>query len=250
MSQSVFHYKCYCLTEAAYVYTWATSEPTVCPNNNSHSIDTNLTTIIETVSTNTVTAAENSDGYFETSHVVINIPSGTPGTITEHDVVWPMDLILWRTLITPTSDMIGDVLTVVASPETTIGVITANAASGTTTFNVNSTVTSNIWRGFRVNITDGVNKDVLDRCTAKDATAGTITVETPTVNSYNAGSLIQIGVYVLKDINITDTQTIDIGTKGIKGKMITAGMILRVLYTNNSGTAKTIRWRPEIYMMG
>jgi hypothetical protein len=161
-----------------------------------------------------------------------------------------MNVLLWRTLITPTTDMIGDSMSVVASPETTIGVATATVNIGDTVLYVNSTVTDNIWRGFLVNLFDGVNKDFLGRCTAKDAGAGTITVQTAPTHSFAPGSAVQIGVYTLKDIHISDTSTIDIGTKGFKGKTITAGMKLRVLYTNNSGTSKTLRWRPEYYNLG
>ena len=250
MTTEINKYRVYCNDEAGYAYTWESVEPTVCPNNNGHTINTSLTTIIQTVSTSTIKAEENSDGYFETTHVELNVPSGTPGDLSEHDVAWPMDILLWRTLITPTADMIGDYISVVASPETTIGVLTAPVTGGTTVLNVNSTVTANIWRGFLVNIFDGVNKDFLGRCTNVNSGAGTITVETATVNSFDAGSAVQIGVYVLKNIYVADTSTIDIGTKGFKGKNITAGMKLRVRYINNSGTSKTVRWRPEYYSLG
>jgi len=250
MTTEVYNFRVYCNDEADYVYTWDSVEPTTCPNNNAHSINATLTTIVETVSTSNVVAVEDSDGYFETEHITMNIPTGTPGDLTEHDVSWPMDYLLWRTLFTPTSDMIGDTISVIASPETTVGVLTAPVTSGQTVLNVNSTVTDNVWRGFLVNIFDGVNKDFLGRCTDVDAVGGTITVETATVNSFAAGSSVQIGIFVLKDIFVADTQTIDIGLKGGKGKTITAGMILRVRYTNNSGTSKILRWRSEGYCKG
>ena len=250
MATEVNQYRVWCNDEAAYVYTWDSVEPTVCPNNNTHIINTSLTTIVNTVATNRVIAEENSDGYFETEHITINIPSGTPGDLFEHDVTWPMDVLLWRTLITPTSDMIGDTISVVASPETTVGVLTAPVTGGDTVFNVNSTVTDNMWRGFLVNLSDGVNKDFLGRCINVDSVAGTITVSTAAVNNFAAGSAVQIGVFTLKDIYVADTSTIDIGLKGAKGKTVTAGMIMRVRYTNNSGTSKTLRWRSEIYNQG
>lgn len=246
----VHQYRVYCNDEASYVFTWGTTEPTTCPNNNTHSINSSSTTIINTVSTSTVRAEENSNGYFETTHVVMNIPMGTPGDVTEHDVTWPMDITLWKTLVTPTSDMIGDVVTVVASPETTVGIISSPVSIGDTTFSVNPTVTDNMYRGFLVTLYDGVNKDVLGRCTAIDKIGGTITVTTPTTYAFAAGTMVKISVYVLKDIHITDTTTIDIGAKGFKGKTVTAGMILRVYYTNNTGTAKILKWRSEYYNKG
>lgn len=244
------YYRVYCTTEADYFYVWSETVPTVCPNNALHPINTNLTTILNTISTTKITAEENSDGYFTTEHVTMNIPSGTPGDITEHDVTWPMDVLLWKTLITPTSDMIGDVVTVVAAPETTVGVITATVNIGVTTINVNSTVTDNVNRGFLITLDDTVNKDVLGRCTAVDAIGGTISFETPTTFSFAAGTPVKISIYVLKDIYLTDTNTIDIGSKGFKGKTITANMVLRVHFANNSGTTKVLRWRAEYYSNG
>jgi hypothetical protein len=247
---TVYQWQVYCVTEGIYVNTWQVNQPTVCPNNNTHTINASATSIIGQVSTQTIKAAENTDGYFETTHVVMSIPSDTPGAITEHDVTWPMDIMLWRTLITPTSDMIGDTLSVLGAPETTVGVITAPATIGSTTLTVNSTVTANVQRGFLITLYDGVNKDVLGRCTAVNVLAGTITVQTATTYAFAAGSAVKISVYTIKDLYITDTVTIDIGTKGFKGKTIPSGMILRVYYTNNSGTAKIIRWRAEYYAQG
>lgn len=250
MSQSVYKYRIYCNTEADYVYSWGNTEPTTCPNDTAHSIDTNSIAIIETISTQTIKAEENSDGYFETTHVVMNIPTGSPGDITTYDVTWPMDIILWRTFITPTSDMIGDSISVLAAPETTVGVLTASASIGQTTISVNSTVLGNVSRGFLITLYDGVNKNVCGRCTEVNTTNSTISFQTAITNNFSAGTAVKISIYVLNNINITDTTTIDIGTKGFKGKGVPSGLIMRVYYTNNSGTSKIVRWRPEYYSVG
>lgn len=247
MATQVNKYRVWCVTENTYVYSWGTIQPTTCPNNNTHTINPSLTTIVETVSDSTITAEENSDGYFETTHIVMEIPIGSPGDVVTHDVTWPMDILLWKTLLTPTSNMIGDVISVLASPETTVGTVTAPVNVGVTTIYVNSTVISNTQRGFLITLDNGVNKNVCGRCTAVNATAGTISFQTPTVNSFAAGTPVKISIYVLNNIRIIDTNIIDIGGKGFKGKSIPSGLILRVYYTNNSGTSKTLFWRSEYY---
>lgn len=45
----LFKYKVYCNTESAWTYVWSETEPTVCPNNNGHSIDISKTTIIDRI---------------------------------------------------------------------------------------------------------------------------------------------------------------------------------------------------------
>ena len=247
MTTEVNKYRVWCDTESAYVYAWDTVEPTVCPTNSGHTINTALTTIVETVSTSTVTAEEDSHGYFETQTIVINVPTGTPGDVTEHDISWPMPITLWRTLLSPTNDLIGDEISVLAGPETTVGVLTAPVNIGDTTINVNSTVTDNVWRGFLITIDDTVNKNVCGRVTNVDKVGGTITFQTATTHAFTAGVPVKISIYVLNGIQIVNTNTMDIGVKGFKGKTIDVGTILRIYYTNNSGTSKVLRWRVEMY---
>lgn len=56
-------YELYCQTESARVYVWDTETPTVCPNNNGHTIDTNSIMITDTVSkTSTTIQAQNKTG--------------------------------------------------------------------------------------------------------------------------------------------------------------------------------------------
>ena len=61
---TLYRYRIYCSTESLYVYTWAESEPSVCPNNNAHTITSSLTTIVDTVSS---TAATDSSGKLKVS---------------------------------------------------------------------------------------------------------------------------------------------------------------------------------------
>ena len=53
----VNQYRLYCNTEATYVYGYNTSTPTVCPNNNTHSIDTTTITIVQTISDSSVSVS-------------------------------------------------------------------------------------------------------------------------------------------------------------------------------------------------
>lgn len=52
----VYKYRLYCNTETAYVYDWAETEPTTCPNNTAHTIDSTKTTIVETQGKNPTSA--------------------------------------------------------------------------------------------------------------------------------------------------------------------------------------------------
>lgn len=58
MTTEVNYFRYYCNTESKYVYTWDTAIPSKCPNNNSHTIDSNSLTIIDTVKTNDVSVTD------------------------------------------------------------------------------------------------------------------------------------------------------------------------------------------------
>lgn len=49
MAESVYKYRIWCDTDSKYVETWAEVEPTDCPENNGHTIDSTKTTILETI---------------------------------------------------------------------------------------------------------------------------------------------------------------------------------------------------------
>jgi hypothetical protein len=54
MTTEVNYYRLYCQTESNYVYKWDTIIPSKCPNNNTHTVDSNTVTIIDTVNTTNV----------------------------------------------------------------------------------------------------------------------------------------------------------------------------------------------------
>lgn len=55
MTKKILYYRIYCNTETSYVYTWKETTPTVCPNNNAHSINTNTISVLDVVNSATGT---------------------------------------------------------------------------------------------------------------------------------------------------------------------------------------------------
>lgn len=49
-TSTVYKYRVWCDTDSKYVETWSDTEPTDCPENNGHTIDTAKTTILESIS--------------------------------------------------------------------------------------------------------------------------------------------------------------------------------------------------------
>lgn len=61
----VNQYRYYCITESNFVYKWDTNIPTTCPNNATHTIDTDSMTIVDTVKSNQVEVTDLSRTAFD-----------------------------------------------------------------------------------------------------------------------------------------------------------------------------------------
>lgn len=248
---TIYKYRAWCIEEAKYVEEWSESQPTLCPNNHANrNLDPGSISVIQTQSDNIVTAAENSIGYFETTQVINNVPSGATGAVSQFDVTWDSDITLWRTVFSASADMIGDEIKVVAAPETTVGTITSSVAVSDTIINVSNTVTANVIRGLECILSNGTVTHTTI-ITNVNPINNTITIKQPSPYTFDVNTtVVQISIFIVKYIKIHNTNDIEIGLKGIKGKEIKQGTIIRIYYTNNNGQAKTVYWRPEYYNNG
>jgi len=248
---TIYNYRAWCIEEGNYVEQWGDSAPTLCPNNHAdRTLDPNSISITERRADNRFTAEENSIGYFETGQIINEIPSGATGTTYQFDVSWDSDITLWRTVFSSSSNMIGDEIKVVAAPETTVGIVTSPVAISDTVIHVNNTVTDNVIRGFECILLNGLDKHTTV-ITNVDSLNNTITIKHPSPYAFaNNTTVVKISIFIVKYLKIHNTIDIDIGLKGIKGKELKQGTIVRIYYTNNDGQAKTVYWRPEYYNNG
>jgi hypothetical protein len=247
---SVNQYRVYCIDEAQYVYVWSTETPTLCPNNHpNRAIDESLTTIVSTVGSKFVTAKDPTTGYYQTKGFTFDVPSGSPGDISTFEHSWPGDILIWLTEFNFDTDNIGDLMSIMAAPNTIIGVLTQNESASTTLLHVSSTVIDNVVRGLDLVISDGVNTDSVGIIQSIDKVNYTITMDTPTVNAFNAGSYVILNFNVIQDIHPCTAGPITIGSKGLTGKVLPANTLLRLIYKNNNGAAKKICIRLEYYLI-
>lgn len=248
---SVNKYRLWCIEENTFTYAWNTEEPTICPNyHTDRSIDTSKTAIIETITQESLKVEEPSEGFFQSTSVKIIVP-GTTGTTCNHDLIWPMNVLLWRTELNTRLDMVGDDISVLASPEKIIGILTSQGNIGDVIINVTDTVTNNVIRGFELVLDDGINKCNLGMITTIDKDNDTVTVTNPLTFQFTPGTLVKLNLYIVKDYHIDNpTNKVSFGDKGFKGKLLPANTLVRFKYTNNNGQAKDVYWRVEYYNQG
>jgi hypothetical protein len=259
-SKTVVHkYNIYCTTESAWVSTWAETEPTVCPNNNGHTINSGSISIVETVESSEVKIQEEATptgGSFRCDTVSFD---ATASTTTTFDYSWPIPVGILSVAFHPLGaqkpdgtwdadeSQEGDTFSICIAPDTTIGAITANVAASATIIDVQQSVIDNIKIGYYVKLTDGTNTDDCGRVLSIDSVNLKITVETATTNAFEAATptYVQMTVYMIKDFEIGYLGRYSIGDDKIGASHLTANTVARVNYVNNTAAQKRVRFLVE-----
>jgi len=237
----VFKYRIYCDTEQTNVYQWATTEPTKCPNDTSHSINTSSITIIEEIKQSVVKIKEETietGGHFRSESVVIHPIQGN--SIAYVDRVWKYPVSVYSISFITDDSNLGDNISICAGPNTQVGIITEDVTTAMTTFKVNSTVLQYIKKGFSVKLDDSVNTDELGEVYSIDTVNETITVDNaPTHNYLNiTPTKVIMESYFMKNFEIGPACKYDIGVSKIGAAYIPTGTTIRCIYQNNSSATK------------
>lgn len=228
-------YRVYCNTEEAYVESaYLESELTVCPNNIAHTIDTNSIIAIAELSTNSVKIIEEetpTNGNYRLVGYEYTCPVGE----STHDITFKIPVNIISVQYTILSENVNDIVHVHAGPDTIIGVVTADVTAGDTVFNVNSTVTDNIYTGLNLRLDDGTNKDNLEYIISYDKVAGTVTTNTGAVNSFSAATptYVKATSYVVENLKLKTAGVYKVADDKTTKNYLDANRILRILYTNN-----------------
>lgn len=177
-------YKVYCNTESQDVYIWSVSTPTVCPNNNTHSINTNTITIIQGVSNRKVEIQEEdpdvlepTSGRFRSQGFQIKSTSQE-----EHlEFSWCYPVSALNIKFTSSSRHVGDIVDCNITPAEFLAYTDSSEIIGATSFKVDAVNIANI------NINDDIYvmypEDSYTQClgkvTAKDTNTNIVTFNIP-----------------------------------------------------------------------
>ena len=238
------HYKIFCNTDNKYEYIWSEEEPTICPVNNSHSVDLNSISIVHEVGTNIVTIKEENiptGGNYMCECFQILAATG-PNVNTSEDYTWPFPINVLEIKIAPREENAGDDVSLCVAPQTIVGAITAPASSSATEIYVTQTVIDNMMVGYHCHLFDGVNQDDCGRIVSIDKINNKITVETPTVNSFSplSPTYVQMTVHVINSYVFGPPQVYAVGDGKIGGSYVPANTTVRVTYRNKTAQPKTL----------
>lgn len=233
---SVNNYRVYCNTESAYVTYWNTIALNVCPNNNTHSVDTNSISIINIVGEQTVDIKEESiptGGFFRSESMAVTVPANT---IYTWDTSWRYPITALQVSFVTGEALRGDNINCLIAPNTICGILTTGVSSGSTSVTVNSTVTTNIKTGFLCTITNGINTSELGEVISVNKNNNTLITSNSIGNSFSAGAYVMLSIHNIKNFEITDPNTYIIGSGKIGGSYVPANTIIRLKYNNKSLT--------------
>lgn len=150
MSTTVNKYRVFCTTDAKFEYIWAETEPTTCPTNTTHTINSTKTSIVDTSDSSVVTVKEESTstgGHFSCETFKVTAEANSTGT---YSTSWPIPIsALVITFVTAESHR-GNFVDVVLGKNTIIGAIAASVSPASAWTAQNYTV------GQRVTYTDTI----------------------------------------------------------------------------------------------
>jgi len=239
MSDITLHkWRVYCVTDSKYEYTWLDenqSTPTTCPTNTAHTIDTSQVTIVDTRDSNIVNI--NQEDTTTGQHFLWDTQTFTAlaNQTTSYSFSYPMNVSVIEAQYVSALENVGDSWSWIIAPNTIVGAITWQVDVGNTIINVTSTVTDNIKVGYYVNLFDGVNTEDLGRVLSVDPVLGSITVETPSTQSFSAASptYVRMNIYFMKDAVFGHPWLTVFGEGKIKSSFVPANTVVQVNYTNN-----------------
>lgn len=244
----LYQWRLRCTTDTRFEYIWSETEPTLCPTDGAHTIDSSKTTIVDKIADNLIQIKEESTptgGNFRAETKTINVPANTTQSF---DYSWDFPIAVYAVYFVTTTDHEGDIIDLEVGPETTIGTITSDVSASTSVIPVSSTVLGYIEIGFEFNLTDGVNNDDLGYVTDIDLVNSTVTTQTATTNSFLAATptYVQQSVHMVENYEIGPPWEYVIGESKIGGSYVPSGTVVRVTYTNSDvSNAKKIIFKIE-----
>jgi hypothetical protein len=186
---TLYKHRIFCNTDNRWAYKWTETPAilTTCPDDTTHAVQPGSASIDEEKSDNAVVINKEpgvvTHGNVRVDTVVLSAGAGASVTVTK---AWLYDIAIYTLRAGVTADCVGCDLTLEAAPRTTVGVLTADAPTGTTVLNVSPTAAANITPGNVVTLQQGVTIQELGVATAVDTAANTITVELPTTSGFAA----------------------------------------------------------------
>jgi hypothetical protein len=249
------YFRIYCDTDDKWEYSWADIGVTQCPTNSEHTVIIDAHSpqqlvesdaVIKLREENIPNGEEPTQGRYMVKTIVLDIPlavSGPETTTINHSFPFPIGLI--EVVFTTEEEMKGDELLADMAEYTTVGLITEDVDIGVTAttdgISTNLTGMQNIYAGYKLRITDGVNTEDLGRVINVNKDECKIIVEDEPTNAYLSSSPTYLQITIpMTDIIIGPPKIYTLGNSTLGSTYIPKNTVGKFTYTNNEGSAKKL----------
>lgn len=233
-------YEIYCNTEETYIIGWGETPPTKCYNNASHDVNIHSVQLLDTVASNTVSIKEDMVDVTGNKWVeCIPILDVAPTETKSVTYTFPITVSMYSFMFVTDATNKGDNLSIIANPNTDVGLISNDIAVGATTLTLPALVISQIVPGFWLVIDDGTNIDDIGRVLAVNRLTNTITFQTPTTHAFSATNThVKFSIKVLNNLRLCGADKYRFFDDIIGSTPIPTGTTATFIYTNNSTTGE------------
>lgn len=242
---SVYKYRIYCNTEGTNVVGFGLSAPTVCYNNNSHSVDLASVAQLDEITTETVKIKEEdipTGGHYGCTVKTLNIDAGVD---VMSDITFSFDypVTVMSTLFITGPEHENDIFDVYLGPNTSIGTLSGNVSIGASTFDVDASVMNYAQIGYIITLDDGANADNVGQITNIDTVNNQITCTGTTTHSFlsTTPTIVKSTVYMVSNFEIGPAWQYSMGVDKIGGSYLPANTEIQIKYINKSASAKKLR---------
>lgn len=244
MATKIIYWRIYCETEQEWTYGYlddTQGTPSTCFTNTEHTVNgSSYQQLSETslVIPKFRIAEESTEtgGSYKMEGFKLECPANQ---VSSKIVSWDIPVSVLATHFISQTSYEGCVVETIVSPETTIGILTANIDSGVSVLPVSATVIQYATVGCEVL----VNSDLIGDLVSVNANDNTITVNANTTTNYTAYSYIKIQFRALKNYELSAfTSKIDLGVTTIGGSYLPSGTLIKILFNNTTGSSITFRF--------
>lgn len=224
---TVKKYKIYCETESKYVSGWSETEPITCFNNNTHTIDSNLTTITDFNIDNVkiVQTTPEKTNYFYVHSIYETINHSETKVVP---IIQNIEYYLYSVKLLLNKNHLGDLFSVYINKDTLIGNITQSSSGQIIT--VSQTVIDNSVIGFYVFFNNDYHR-IIDKST------NTLTLENSV--TVNPGDAVLMTYFMIYKKNLGMESEI-LGSTVFNAKFISKNYTAGFIYENKSNSTKYI----------
>jgi hypothetical protein len=233
---TVKKYRVYCNDETAMVEGWGTTEPTTCYNNNTHTIDTLQTVLVDSVDpvepTEVKIIQSNATTEFPSRYFLLTTSAEIKsGEEVDIQIPFDIDTNMYSVIVSSGVDNAGDSYDTWFNKDTVVGAVTVTTTG--TTIPVSPTVIAYSQRGYFIKFGAAGNR-------VRITSVGDTTIDVNAEVITTAGDLAYMTYYMVYNKTMGKHTQETLGASILGSSFVPAGTMGGITYRNTSSSMKTI----------